>query len=265
MTAADKRYHTVVVTGGAGGIGWELARRLAPEAEVVVLVGRNIERLEAGARRLEEAVDGCAVHVIAQDLGEPGAAAALAAKVRARGLKVDALVNNAGFGYDAPFVGSDAARQRSLVMTNDVALMELCHEFAPGMVERSHGAILNVASVAGFLPGPYMATYYASKAFVQSFTQALHVELSGTGVHVTALCPGPVRTEFWDRADAGNTVLAHATVPVPLVARAACLALRANKAVCAPGIIAKLIIFCSRLLPRTLYGRIAALTQTPFS
>ena len=160
-------------------------------------------------------------------------------------------MNNAGFGYDAPFAESSLERQRALVQTNDMALMEFCHAFAPGMAERGHGGILNVASVAGFVPGPYMSTYYASKAFVQSFSSALHMELRPYGVHVTALCPGPVRTPFWDNADAGGTALARMTISAPRVARAAIRALGCNRLLCCPGVLAKVIVFGSRLVPRT--------------
>ena len=172
-------------------------------------------------------------------------------------------MNNAGFGYDAPFAESSLERQRALVQTNDMALMELCHAFAPGMAERGHGGILNVASVAGFVPGPYMSTYYASKAFVQSFSSALHMELRPYGVHVTALCPGPVRTPFWDNADAGGTALARMTISAPRVARAAIRALGCNRLLCCPGVLAKVIVFGSRLVPRTWAAAAASALQKP--
>lgn len=144
-----------------------------------------------------------------------------------------------------------------------MALMELCHAFAPGMVARGHGGILNVASVAGFVPGPYMSTYYASKAFVQLFSSALHMELRPRGVHVTALCPGPVRTPFWDNADAGGTALARMTISAPRVARAALRALGCNRLLCCPGVLAKFIVFGSRFVPRTWAAAAAAALQKP--
>ena len=183
--------------------------------------------------------------------------------MQAANLQVETLVNNAGFGYDAPFAESSLERQRALVQTNDMALMELCHAFAPDMAERGHGGILNVASVAGFVPGPYMSTYYASKAFVQSFSSALHMELRPYGVHVTALCPGPVRTPFWDNADAGGTALARMTISAPRVARAAIRALGCNRLLCCPGVLAKVIVFGSRLVPRTWAAAAASALQKP--
>lgn len=145
------------------------------------------------------------------------------------GLAVDVLVNNAGFGYDARFAESDMARQRELILTNDLALVELVGEFAPDMAERKCGGILNVASVAGFMPGPDMATYYASKAFVQSFSQAIHVELRRAGVHVSTLCPGPVRTAFWENADAAHTPISRIALDAPFVASEGFNALCRNK------------------------------------
>ena len=180
----------------------------------VALVGRNEERLVEAAAQLEFEHN-IKAHVIVCDLAKVGAAAKVSARVREMGLVVDVLVNNAGFGYDARFVESDMARQRELILTNDLALVELVGEFAPDMAERKCGGILNVASVAGFMPGPDMATYYASKAFVQSFSQAIHVELRRAGVHVSTLCPGPVRTAFWENADAAHTPISRIALDAP--------------------------------------------------
>lgn len=258
----ERRFETALVTGGASGIGWELARLFARDGADVALVGRNEGRLIEAAARLEYDF-GVTAHAVVRDLSEPGAAACVANAVRERGLRIDALVNNAGFGYDAPFAQSDAARQRALVQTNDVALMELCLEFAPAMAKRGSGAILNVASIAGFMPGPFMATYYASKAFVQSFSLAIHEELAPFGVHVTALCPGPVGTNFWVAADAGHTALARLTLPASAVASAGYRALLRNKALCVPGALPKATVFASRLLPRVVLAKAAAALQKP--
>ena len=236
-----------LVTGATGGIGRELCAQLAHECGTLALVGRDRGKLEE----------------LANDFARPGAVDALASQVQAANLQVETLVNNAGFGYDAPFAESSLERQRALVQTNDMALMELCHAFAPGMAERGHGGILNVASVAGFVPGPYMSTYYASKAFVQSFSSALHMELRPYGVHVTALCPGPVRTPFWDNADAGGTALARMTISAPRVARAAIRALGCNRLLCCPGVLAKVIVFGSRFVPRTWAAAAASALQKP--
>lgn len=251
-----------LVTGAAGGIGRELARLLAKDGYTLVLVGRTEETLAEAAAELA-GLSGADAHVIAQDLAAEGAAEAVAQRVAELGLSVDVLVNNAGFGYDAPFAQSSPERQRDLLQVNNTALTELCLAFLPGMITRGRGGILNVASIAGFMPGPYMATYYASKAYVQSLTQALHVELRPCGVHATALCPGPVSTNFWRAADAGHTALARATLPAPAVARAGYAAFKLNKAACVPGLLPKAVVFSTRLLPRGLIARIASALQRP--
>lgn len=253
---------TALVTGAGGGIGWEFARLFAADGYDVVLVGRDGGKLEDAAARLR-AADGVATHVCVQDLSAPGAVERIETTLRERGVVVDALVNNAGFGYDVRFVESDPARQRALMRVNVEALVELCHAFVPGMVERGSGAVLNVASIAGFMPGPFMATYYASKAFVQSFTQALHAELRLSGVAVTALCPGPVRTEFWNAADAGRTALAHLAVSPRRVARSGYRALRWNKTLCVPGLVSKAAVFVTRLVPRSWMAYASASLQIP--
>ena len=251
-----------LVTGATGGIGRELCAQLARECGTLALVGRDRGKLDELAKNLAERF-GVSVRTFAADFAQPGAVDVLVAQVRAANLQVETLVNNAGFGYDAPFAESSLERQRALVQTNDMALMELCHAFAPGMAARGHGGILNVASVAGFVPGPYMSTYYASKAFVQSFSSALHMELRPHGVHVTVLCPGPVRTPFWDNADAGGTALARMTIGAPRVARAAIRALGCNRLLCCPGMLAKTIVFGSRFIPRTWAAAAAASLQKP--
>ena len=251
-----------LVTGATGGIGRELCAQLARECGTLALVGRDRRKLEELAKDLVERFD-VDTRVFVADFAQPGAVDALASQVQAANLQVETLVNNAGFGYDAPFAESSLERHRALVQTNDMALMELCHAFAPGMAARGHGGILNVASVAGFVPGPYMSTYYASKAFVQSFSSALHMELRPHGVHVAALCPGPVRTPFWDNADAGGTALARMTISAPRVARAALRALGCNRLLCCPGVLAKFIVFGSRFVPRTWAAAAAAALQKP--
>ena len=251
-----------LVTGAMGGIGRELCAQLARECGTLALVGRNRRKLEELAKDLVERFD-VDTRVFVADFAQPGAVDALVSQVQAANLQVETLVNNAGFGYDVPFTESSLERHRALVQTNDMALMELCHAFAPGMAARGHGGILNVASVAGFVPGPYMSTYYASKAFVQSFSSALHMELRSHGVHVTALCPGPVRTPFWDNADAGGTALARMTISAPRVAKAALRALTCNRLLCCPGVLAKFIVFGSRFVPRTWAAAAAAALQKP--
>lgn len=253
---------TALVTGASGGIGLALAELLAADGCDAVLVARNAARLDEIAADLEKRY-GIRAYACPCDLSEPDAAAALVCAVDALGVQVDVLVNNAGFAYDAPFAGSDAARQRGVVQVDVMTLMELAHAFGGRMAARGEGSILNVASIAGFMPGPYMATYYASKAFVQSFSQALHAELRLSGVHVTALCPGPVRTNFWKAADAEHLLLSVLTASPRRVARAGLRALRWNKALCIPGILPKAAVLFTRVVPRSWLYYFVALLQRP--
>ena len=258
----EQENRTALITGATGGLGFELARRFANDNYSLVLVGRDEQKLQAAARDLLGEF-GTKVQIIVEDLSTEGAADRVAAEVEARGIQVDALVNDAGFGYGERFIDSDEQRQKDLLQVNVATLTELCRKFAPGMVERHSGAILNVASIAGFMGGPFLSTYYASKAYVQTFTQALHAELRTSGVHVTALCPGPVRTPFWKNADADKTLLAHLTARPQSVARAAYRALRVNKTLCIPGIFPKIVVFLTRLVPRSWMAYCSGAMQYP--
>lgn len=248
-----------LITGATGGLGREFSAQLAQKGNNLVLVGRNYDAVYELASKLH-AEYGVETYAIAKDLSQANAVEELVGEVNSAGYEIETLVNNAGFGYDSAFLESDLARQSALLQVNCLALMQLCYEFAIPMVERGHGNILNVASIAGFMPGPYMSTYYASKAFVQSFSNALHVELAGTGVHVTTLCPGPVNTAFWVNAEAGNIGLSKATLCVesPFVVRQALAALGRNKMMCVPGVMAKATVFASRILPREAIAYMAA-------
>ena len=190
---------TALITGASGGIGELLARKLAAGGHDVVLVARSRPQLEALAHELEEQ-HGVAAHVIAADLSDPAAAEQLYAQATARNLPVDILVNNAGFGSAGAFLDLDLAGQLQMIQVNIASLVTLSHSFGRGMRVRGSGRILNIASTAGFQPGPYMATYYATKAFVISFSVALAHELRGSGVSVTCHCPGPTNTSFAERA-----------------------------------------------------------------
>ena len=184
-----------LVTGASAGLGLEYARLFAARKIPLVLVARRRDRLEALAAELERD-HGVTVHVLAEDLEDALAPARIAAAVEHRGLTLGYLVNNAGFGTSGPFAASDPARELAMVQVNIAALVALTHAFLPGMVARRRGCILNLGSTAGFQPGPFMAVYYASKAFVNSFTEALSYELKGTGVTATVSCPGATATEF---------------------------------------------------------------------
>lgn len=188
-----------LITGASVGLGEQFAQRFAQDGHDVILVARNAERLAALGGKLEQA-HGVKAHVVPMDLSRPDAPARLFEEVGSRGLAVEFLVNNAGFGSTGPFVEQELAREVEMVDLNCTALLKLTHLFAKPMRERGSGRILNVASTAGFQPGPYMATYYATKAFVVSFSEALAYELKGTGVSVTCYCPGATQTEFATRA-----------------------------------------------------------------
>ncbi len=192
---------TALVTGASAGLGMELAWLFAQGGYDLVVVARRADKLESLAAEIKKKHD-VAVVVLTEDLGKPGAAARICAVLKERGLEIEILVNNAGFGGTGAFASRELSREVEMVQVNIVALMELTHMLLPAMIARGQGRILNLGSTAGFVPGAFMAVYYASKAFVNSFTEALSVELEGTGVTATVSCPGPTATEF--SAVAGN-------------------------------------------------------------
>lgn len=260
---ADAVRPAALVTGASGGLGLEFARLAASDGYDVALVARSGDALRAVAADLESSY-GITTCVIVQDMAADDAVEGIVAAVDEAGLRIDVLVNNAGFGIAEPFIESEWESQRSLFRTNMDAVAHLSHAFGARMAAAGAGAILNVASIAAFMPGPYMGTYYASKAFVQSFTQALHTELRPYGVHVTALCPGPVRTRFFARAGFGKaSVFRLVALPASYVARIGWLALRANKTQVTPGVLAKAIVLFSRIAPRSLMRFITTRLQKP--
>jgi uncharacterized protein len=191
-----------LVTGASGGLGLEFAKLLAGGGYDLALVARSAGKLNEIASALRVA-HGISVQTIVQDLSEPGAADAVFAETP----QCDVLINNAGFASNGRLDRIPQERVRGEVMLDVVALTELTRRYLPGMLERRSGRIMNVASTAGFIPGPFMAVYYAAKAYVISFSEALWEEMSGTGVTVTCFCPGATATDFAKRADVGNTML----------------------------------------------------------
>jgi hypothetical protein len=189
---------TVLVTGASGGIGEAIAEQFAKDGVNLVIVARSAKQLEANAAKWR-AQYGIAVTVIASDLAQVGAAQALADKVLGQGIAIDYLVNNAGYGHFGLFAKSELDYEIGMMRLNMEALTILSKRFLPGIVAR-RGKIMNVASTAAFQPGPYMAVYYATKAYVLSFSEAIAEELDGTGVTVTAFCPGPTVSGFQDKA-----------------------------------------------------------------
>ncbi len=188
---------TALVTGASAGIGRAIAAELAARGHGVVLVARRKERLREVAEQLSDE-HGVRAETIACDLAKPASRARLRGRVSELGLDVEVLVNNAGFATNGPFWQSDPERELEQVRVLVEAVVALTSAFAPAMVERGRGAILNVSSTAGMQPLPYSAGYSAAKAYVLTFSEALHQELRGHGVIVSALCPGPVYTDFWD-------------------------------------------------------------------
>ncbi|CAN5494856.1 SDR family oxidoreductase [soil metagenome] len=252
---------TALITGASAGLGEGFARALAAQGNDLILTARRGDRLEALASELKPK-HGVSVHVFAADLAQGGAATALVAGIGAAGLRVDTLINNAGFGARGDFAGMDGPMQARMIDLNCRALVELSHAVLPGMIARKSGGILNVASTAAFQPGPWMAVYYASKAFVLSFSEALHEEVRVHGISVSALCPGPTRTEFADVADMGDSALfKRFASDADSVVRDGLKALAANKAVAVSGALNAVMAGSIRFTPRGLARRIAGSLQ----
>ncbi len=192
--------NTALITGASSGIGAEMARYHAEKGGDVVLVARSFEKLHALKSELELA-HGIKAAVITADLAQPDAADSIFSETEKKGLQIDVLINNAGFGGHGKFHERDLAKDKAMMQVNMVTLVNLTHLYLQGMVERNQGKILNVASTAGFMPGPLQAVYYATKSFVISFSQAIAQELEGTGITSTVLCPGTVATGFVTAGD----------------------------------------------------------------
>ena len=241
-----------LITGASAGLGVDFARQLAASGQRLVLAARRKNRLDQLAAELGNA------RAVGIDLGEPGAADRLVADLAAHGEHVDLLVNNAGFGLAGQFAELDGKRQREMIDLNCGALADLAHAVLPGMIGRGSGAVLNVASTAAFQPGPGMAVYFATKAFVLSFSEALHDEAKPHGVKVSCLCPGPTRTEF--RSVSGfdpKGRLAKLSADAASVVRTGLDGLNRNQAVVVPGLANKAIAQVHRLMPRAVMRRAA--------
>jgi short-subunit dehydrogenase len=232
---------TALITGASSGIGAELARIHAQRGGDLVLVARRQDRLEALKVELERA-HGITAHLMTTDLSEPDAAPRIHDELASRRVQIDYLINNAGFGNGGFFHEQDWAKNEAMIMVNVLALAALTRQFVPDMIARGGGRILNVASMAGFLPGPLQAVYYATKAFVVSFSEAIGNELRQTGVTVTALCPGPVDTEFIERANLRQAKGFARTVSASGVAQSGYDAMLQGKPIVVPGIVNKVII-----------------------
>jgi short-subunit dehydrogenase len=238
-----------LITGASAGIGTELARVFASKGHRVALVARRADRLTALAGEIA-AAGGAAPIVIPCDLEQPDAGDKIAAALAAQGVEIEYVVNNAGYGLFGHAIELDRADQLGIITVNIRSMTDLSLRFCDQLI-RHRGGILNVGSIAGFLPGPGMAVYYASKAFVLSFTEAMHQELSSRGVRVTALCPGPVPSEFQARAGfRPGFDSAILNVSAAEVARQGYQGLMANKRAVLPGLGIKTVPFLLRLFPR---------------
>jgi len=246
---------TVRVTGASSGIGWELAKLFAADGSALVLVARRKEKLEELAGELTRI--GVTVRVVAEDLAQAAAPSRIFKSLCADGVAIDVLVNNAGFGARGDFADLTLDRQQEMIDVNVSALTKLARLFLPGMVERRRGGILNVASTAGFQPGPHMAVYYATKAYVLSFSESLAEEVRGAGVRVTCLAPGPTRTGFVAEAGMEGTRLFRlGAMSAAAVARAGHRAFRAGRTLVVPGLTNKIAAASVRFSPRPLVRKL---------
>ena len=234
-----------LITGASSGIGRELAIVFAQNGHNLVLVARNEARLSALAGELRS-TNKIEAKIVTQDLDEPGAASKIFQGIRE--IPISVLVNNAGFGSYGVFAQSDLASQTSMMQVNMLALVQLTHLFVPPMLAKGAGRILNVASTAAFQPGPLINVYYATKAFVYSFSYALADELAGTGVSVTTLCPGLTRTEFQERAHLSSSG-GWPTMSAHLVAMEGYRGLMKGKRVVIPGVLNKIASFVAKRAP----------------
>jgi len=247
-----------LVTGASTGIGRELALIAASKGCSVVLVARNEDKLSELARSIREA-HGVRAEVVALDLSDPEAPVALFREMKRREIEIEVLINNAGFGSLGRFHETPIDRQLEMLRLNVAALTHLTHLFLPPMLERRRGRILNVASMAGLQPGPWMTVYYASKAYVFSFTEAIAEELRATGVTSTALLPGPTRTEFQSRADmAGSRLIRLGMANARSVAEAGYRGMEAGRVMVIPGISNKALSLVVRLSPRWAVRRVVS-------
>ena len=246
----------VLITGASLGIGLELAHVFAQHGDNLVLVARDTTRLTHLARTLSDEY-GLRVETISLDLTKDGAIDELVAALKKEKIEIDTLVNNAGFGQFGEFVGSHWKRNQEMMELNMRVVTELTQHFSERMKNRGRGRILNVASTAAFLPGPLMAVYYATKAYVLSFSVALAEELRNSGVVVTALCPGPTKTGFASTADATKSRIFRGRLDdARHVAQAGYRGLVRGKTIVVPGVRNKILTFLPRLFTRRYTARL---------
>ncbi len=249
-----------LITGASAGLGVVFAKRLAEQKQNLVLVARRKDKLEELAAELRKA-HAITVVVAAADLSAPGAVAILMKKLAAHKISVTTLINNAGFTLHGLFADLDMARQQEMIDLNCAALVQLCHAVLPEMKTRGSGGILNVASTAAFQAGPRMAVYYATKAFILSFSEALHDEVKPWGIRVSCLCPGPTQTDIFTAAKISTIRLAKMAGKPEKVVADGLAALQRNQAFVVSGLHNKLLAQSTRFAPRAMTRWIAKSLQ----
>jgi short-subunit dehydrogenase len=256
--------HTrALITGGSVGIGAALADVFAAHGHDLILVSRNREKLEARGRAIATQF-GVDVVCLPEDLTDPEGPRRLHEAVARLGLDVDYLVNNAGVGLYGKFATTDLGAELKMIQLNVTSVVDLTKRFLPSMIARRRGRILNVASTAAFVPGPWMSVYYATKAFLLSWSQAIDYELKASGITVTTLCPGPTESEFKVRAGSQRSRLFEAFVmDAPRVARVGYDGMMKGKAVAIPGMRNKMIPIAARLAPRPLIAQLSHRAARP--
>lgn len=252
-----------IITGASGGFGKEFAKLFAANGNNLLLIARSREKLLQLQKKLEKRY-AVRVLIMEQDLSKENATKKVKAFAKEQELQVETLVNNAGFGDYGKFADTDLEKQIRMIHLNDRALVELTHLFLPDILRLNTGGILNVASVAAFEAGPMMSVYYASKAFVLSFTEALSIECKDTNLHITALCPGPSNTGFRNAAQvpSGRFANMFSSGKPEKIAKCGYHGWKSGKVIVIPGILNKLAILLVKFLPRAITGRVLYFIQS---
>lgn len=251
---------TVLITGASSGIGYELAHLFAKDGYGLVLVARSGDRLMKLAAELKDKFNVSAI-ILPKDLSNPLSPTEIFIELQEKSISVDVLVNNAGYGNHGPFAQTNLTDELEMIQVNITSLTHLTKLFLKNMLKKREGKILNVASTAAFQPGPLMAVYYATKAFVLSFSEALSEEFHGSGVTVTCLCPGPTQSDFQKRAGLHDVWLLKGIMDSKTVALAGYQGLMKGKAIVIPGIFSQIFAFSIRLSPRSWVRRIVKILQ----
>ncbi len=248
---------TVLITGASSGLGMELAKLFAADGSDLVLVARREERLNELAEQLKSE-HGVEIHVLPKDLSKKSAPKEIFSHLNKENIQIDIVVNNAGFGNKGHVADLDTDLQLDMIQVNLVALFHLTRLFIPGIIERGYGGVLNVGSLAGFQPGPNLAVYFATKAFVLSFTEALAEEVSNPNIKISCLAPGPVKTEFGEKSDLEDSLLFKVSLmDMEPVVKAGYQGFRKGQTIVIPGLKQQIVPFLNRFTPRLLVRKIA--------